>query len=471
MSPTARPGKVVPQPWYRNSQATGRSSVPQAGESPFMSLPPVETIRAHFPALSRTHGNRPVAYFDGPGGTQVPKAVVDAMQEYLFHRNANTHWVFPTSVETDRVRYQAREAMADFLGGAADEVVFGPNMTALTFHLSRALGRLLGPGDEILVTELDHHANVDPWRALEKERGVTLRVLPMLPDTGTLDLRRFPDLLGRRTRLVALGAASNALGTVTDVAPLCRMAREAGALVFVDAVHLAPHRRIRVGELDCHFLACSPYKFYGPHAGVLWIRQDLLNELDVPKLAPAPNRGPERWELGTLSHEAMAGTTAAVEFLAGLAKAGQGLGGPGPAPSEGPARGPSGGPVSLPPSRSHRLDLFFEALLSQEMALLDRLWKGLTAIPGVRVWGPPLSEPRTPTVAFTVRGLAAEEAASRLADEAAVFVSHGDFYATTAIARLGLAEQGVVRAGISLYTTPEEVDRLLEGVARLARGG
>ncbi len=415
-----------------------------------MALATIETIRSHFPALARTHGSYPVAYFDGPGGTQVPSPVPIAMADYLFHRNANAHWAFPTSAETDRVRHQAREAMADFLGAESGEIAFGANMTTLTYQLSRALGRGMGPGDEVVVTELDHHANVDPWRALAAERGVTVRVLPMIPETGTLDVEKLPALLGPRTRLVALGAASNALGTLTDVAPLARMAREAGALVFVDAVHLAPHRRIRVKELGCDFLGCSPYKFYGPHAGVLWVREELLDGLDVPKLAPAPNQGPERFELGTLSAEAMAGTTAAVEFLASLVTGGEKL----------------KAPAAL--TRSARLDAFFEELAPREEDLLGRLWEGLADIPSVRLYGPPPSGDRAPTLSFTVEGVTPREVSSRLADEAGAFLSHGNFYAATVVERLGLAPHGMVRAGISVYTNQEEVDRLVEGVGRIA---
>jgi cysteine desulfurase family protein (TIGR01976 family) len=415
-----------------------------------MALASIETIRSHFPALARTHGRHPVAYFDGPGGTQVPSPVPIAMADYLFHRNANAHWAFPTSAETDRVRHQAREAMAELLGARPGEIVFGPNMTTLTYQLSRALGRGMGPGDEVVVTELDHHANVDPWRALAAERGVTVRVLPMIPGTGTLDLERFPALLGPRTRLVALGAASNALGTLTDVAPLARMARDAGARVFVDGVHLAPHRRIRVDELGCDFLGCSPYKFYGPHAGVLWVREALLEVLDVPKLAPAPDQGPERFESGTLSAEAMAGTTAAVEFLAGLVTAGEKL----------------KAPQAL--TRSARLDAFFRELAPREDALLRRLWDGLAAIPGVRLYGPPPDTARAPTLSFTVAGVTPREVSSRLADEAGAFLSHGNFYAATVVERLGLVPHGMVRAGISVYTNQEEVDRLVEGVGRIA---
>ncbi|MCJ7630085.1 MAG: cysteine desulfurase-like protein [Longimicrobiales bacterium] len=410
-----------------------------------MALASTEHIRSHFPALQRTHGDHRVAYFDGPGGTQVPSPVPIAMADYLFHRNANAHWAFPTSAETDRVRYQAREAMADFLCAKAEEIVFGANMTTLTYHLSRALGREMEAGDEIVVTELDHHANVDPWKALETERGIRVRTLPMIPDTGALDLERFPELLTPRTRLVALGAASNILGTLTDVAPLARMAKEVGAKVFVDAVHFAPHRRTRVQDFGCDFLACSPYKFYGPHMGVLWIRGDLLEGMDIPKLAPAPDAGPERFESGTANAEGMAGTTAVVDFLAGLA--GQEAG-----------------------SRREKLEAVFSELSTREGALLERLWNGLNAIEGVRLYGPPPGDHRAPTLSFTVNGIPSREVSSRLADEAGAFLSHGDFYASTVVDRLGLRPHGTVRAGISIYTTAEEVDRVVEGVGELARG-
>jgi cysteine desulfurase family protein (TIGR01976 family) len=393
-----------------------------------------------------------VAFFDGPGGTQVPDAVPVAMADYLFHRNANAHWAFPTSAETDRIRHQAREAMADFLGGSPEEMVFGPNMTTLTYHLSRTLGRSMRPGDEVVVTELDHHANVDPWKALEVERDVVVRTLPLDPRTGILEVERFPELLGERTRLVALGAASNALGTITDIPPLARLAREAGALVFVDAVHLAPHRRINVEALECDFLACSPYKFYGPHMGALWIRRELLADLDVPKLSPAPALGPERFESGTLNAEGMAGTTAAVEFLASL-----GMGG---------ARPTADGALT----RRRRLDGVFSELERRERVLFHRLWAGLSELPGVRLYGPPPGGERTPTLSFTVKSLSARQVSSHLADAAGAFLSHGDFYAATVLDRLGLREQGLVRAGVSIYTTEEEVDRLVDGVESIAGG-
>jgi len=263
----------------------------------------IHEIRQCFPALQRRHNNLPVAYFDGPGGTQVPRAVVEAMTDYLYHHNANTHWAYPTSAETDAIIEDARSALAEFLLAAPSEIVFGANMTTLTFHLGRALGRAYKPGDEIVVTELDHHANVAPWRALEKERGVIVRLARMIPENGQLDWDHFTQLVNARTKLVAVGAASNALGTITDVRRAAEMAHAVGAQIFVDAVHYAPHGLIDVHEMDCDFLSCSAYKFYGPHIGILYGKGDLLTALDFPKLIPAPDIAPERAETGTDQRE------------------------------------------------------------------------------------------------------------------------------------------------------------------------
>jgi cysteine desulfurase family protein (TIGR01976 family) len=400
-----------------------------------------ETIRTHFPALQRRHRGHPVAYFDGPGGTQVPRPVVDAMADYLLNHNANTHWHYPTSEETDAMIASARAALADLLGAIPSEVAFGANMTTLTFHLARALGRGWGPTDEVVVTELDHHANVAPWRALERERGVTVRSVPMVPGTGQLDWTAFERALGPRTRLVAVGAASNALGTITDVARAAELARAAGALSFVDAVHYTPHQLVDVRVLQCDFLACSAYKFYGPHIGILYGRKDRLERLQVPKLDPAPETVPERMETGTQNHEGIAGAAAAVEFLGALAAGG---------------------------SRRERLAQSFGELHARGQALLERLWRGLAATPGVTLYGPPPGQPRTPTVAFTVAGRSSDEVAAALSEEG-LFVSNGDFYATTVVARLGLTAHGLVRAGCACYTTEEEVDRLVDGVRKTTR--
>ena len=401
----------------------------------------VEEIRSHFPALDRTHLGLPVAYFDGPGGTQVPREVARAMTDYLFHHNANTHWAYPTSIETDAILESARETLADFLNATPQEIAFGQNMTTLTFHLARALGREWKRGDEIIVTELEHHANVAPWRALEKDRGVTVRMARADEKAGTVDLDDLARLIGPRTRLIAIGAASNALGTVTDVARVCAMAREAGALSFVDAVHYAPHLLVDVRNFGCDFLACSAYKFYGPHVGILYGRRDRIEALDVPRLEPAPDYAPERLETGTQSHESIAGAAAAVEFLSMLATGG---------------------------TRRTRLERAFASIHQRKRALFARLWEGLGAIDGVTRYGPAAQAARTPTAAFTVRGMDAEHVARALA-ERGVFASHGDFYAATIVAKLGLAEAGLVRAGCAIYTTPDEIDRLLEGVTALAR--
>ncbi len=398
-------------------------------------------IRQHFPALQRVHRGYPVAYFDGPGGTQVPNAVVAAMRDYLLHHNANTHWAFPTSCETDEIIARSRAALADFLNASPEEIVFGANMTTLTFHLARALGRGYGPGDEIVVTELDHHANIAPWRALEKERGVTIRVARMIPETGQLDWQHFAEQLNSRTRLIAIGAASNALGTITDVRRAADMAHAAGALIFVDAVHYAPHQLVDVREINCDFLSCSAYKFYGPHIGVLYAREESLSELDFPKLAPAPNTAPERAETGTQNHEGIAGAAAAVDFLASLA--------------------PDG-------SRRASLRAAFADLHQRGLTLVRQLWNDLNAIKEVTLYGPSPEEARTPTLAFTVARKSAREVARQLA-ERAVFVSDGDFYAATVVERLGLVPDGLVRAGCACYTTGEEVQWLIDGVREIAQ--
>ena len=396
-------------------------------------------IRAAFPALERMHRGQPVAYFDGPGGTQVPRTVVAAMEEYLYHHNANTHWRYPTSEETDALIAGARATLADFLGATPAEIAFGANMTTLTFHLARALGRQWGPGDTVVITELDHHANVAPWRALERERGVTIRSVPLIPETGQLDWPKLEELLSSGPRLLAIGAASNALGTISDVTRAAALARAAGALTFVDAVHFAPHEPVDVTRIGCDFLACSAYKFYGPHIGVMFARNAVLQSLDVPKLAPAPETVPERLETGTLNHEGIVGAAAAVEFLASL-----GTG----------------------PTRRSRLARVFAELHARGQTLVERLWTGLAGIRGVRLYGVAPGSPRTPTVAFTVAGRPADEVAERLGQRA-VFVSSGDFYATTVVERLGLKD-GLVRAGCACYTTEEEVSRLVEGVRELS---
>lgn len=394
-------------------------------------------IRADFPALERMQDSQPVAYFDGPGGTQVPRCVAEAMVDYLYHHNANTEWAYPTSIETDAALASARQTFADFLNASPNEIVFGANMTTLTFHLARALGRRLSQGDEIIVTELDHHANIDPWRDLARERDLCLRIVRMIPETGQVDWDDFNRLLNNRTRLVALGSASNALGTINDVGTAANLAHQAGAMVFVDAVHYAPHALTDVRAVDCDFLACSAYKFHGPHVGILYGRHELLEAIEFPKLRPAHDTGPEKAETGTLNHEGIVGAQAAVDFLASLSRSGE--------------------------TRRKRLKTTFDELHKRSTALTRALWEELSVIDGVTLYGPPPDVPRTPTVSFTVEGILSRDVARRLADSG-VFVSHGDFYASTVIDRLGLSEEGLVRAGCAIYSTTDEVSRLVDSV-------
>lgn len=400
----------------------------------------VQEIRAAFPALAREHAGWPVAYFDGPGGTQVPRSVADAITEHLLHHNGNRRWAYPTSAETDAAVEEARGAMADLLGCTADDVAFGPNMTTLAYHLSRTLGRAMEPGDEVVVTRLDHLANVSPWRALEAERGVVVREVPFHPEDGTLDVDAYQAALGPRTRLVALGWASNALGTVTNLLPLLEDAKAVGARTFVDGVHSVAHLLPAARALGCDFLACSPYKFYGPHAGVLYAPAELMDEMDPPRLPCAPQAAPERFETGTQSHEDMAGITATVDFLAGLAEGG---------------------------TRRERLGRAYAVLHARGEVLLERMWAGLGGLEKVRLHGPPPGHARTPTLAFTVEGRDARSVASHLSSRHGVFVSHGSFYAAHVPGDLGVTE-GLVRAGCMCYTTEEEVDRLIAGVAEAA---
>ena len=400
----------------------------------------LKDIRSQFPALKRQQGGSAVAYFDGPGGTQVPGIVAEAITGYLCHHNANTHWAYPTSAETDQAIERARQALADFFYAAPGEIVFGANMTTLAFHLSRALGRQYAPGDEVVVTELDHHGNVAPWQALERERGVTIRTARMVPETGQLDWEDLEAKVGKRTKLVAAGVASNSLGTINDVRRAARAAHAAGALFFADAVHSAPHLLTDVQGWDCDFLACSAYKFYGPHIGVLFGRKDLLESVDFPKLKPAPDTAPDRAETGTQNHEGIVGAAAAVDFLASLAAG---------------------------PSRRERLRSAFSELDERSRALTKRLWEGLAGIRGITLYGPPPSASRTPTVVFTVSKVASTEVARRLAGSG-LFLSHGDFYAASVVERLGLDSEGLVRAGCACYTTLEEVERLVDGVQSIA---
>lgn len=405
------------------------------------SIASVEEIRLHFPALKRTHNGYPVAYFDGPGGTQVPSQVGNAITGYLYHHNANTHWAYPSSAETDVMMEEARKAYADFLNAKPEEIAFGANMTTLTMHLGRALGMEMQEDDELIVTELDHHANVDTWKRMARERGMVIRTVKMNAESGQIDWDHFASLVSDKTRLIAVGAASNALGTINDVKKAVALARKVGAYIFVDAVHYASHHLADVKDLGCDFLACSVYKFYGPHVGVLYARHDLVEKLDVARLVPAPNHNAERLETGTLNHEGIAGATAAVNFLADLHS-----------------------DKNLP--RRRRLEEVFHVLDQRGHEQVTRLWNGLKALPHVHLFNPAPDAARTSTLSFVVDGLESEEVTRRLAEKG-VFTTHGDFYATTVAERLGRPVEGMVRAGCACYTTNEEIDRLIAGLSDL----
>ena len=323
----------------------------------------------------------------------------------------------------------------------ADEIAFGQNMTSLTFHLARALGRNFNSDDEIIITELDHHANSDTWRSLETERGVKIRVVPMDIESGTLEFAELENFLNAKTKLLAIGAASNAIGTISDVKRACALAKENGTLSFVDAVHYAAHNLIDVQDFGCDFLSCSAYKFYGPHIGILYGRKEVLETIDFPKLKPAPDYSPEFAETGTQSHESIAGAGAAVDFLASL---------------------------STGETRREKLKNTFAEFHFRKKDLFKTLWEGLSAIEGVKLFGQNPDEKRTPTIAFTVKGFDSQTVSEKLATSG-VFTSHGDFYAMTVVEKFGLQNEGLVRAGIACYTTSEEIERLIEGVQIVAK--
>lgn len=400
-------------------------------------------IRARFPALERQQNGHPVAYFDGPGGTQVPDSVAAAMTDYLFAHNANTHWAYPSSAETDEMIERAKEILGAFVGGRPEEIAFGANMTSLLYHFTRAIAPTLAPGDELITTRLDHQANIAPWMRLAEERGAVVREIPFDPATGVLDMSALEAAIGERTRWIALGAASNALGTISDVAAARPWADAVGARVAVDAVHYAAHHRTDAAALGADVVLCSPYKFYGPHMGVLWASAEVLGELEPARLPCAGGTGAEILETGTLSHEGMSGSARAVEFIAEI--------------------GGSDGDLAT------RLDLAFERLEQRGAEVARRMGDGLAAVDGVRVFGPPAEGARTTTFSFTVRGRTSDEVTRLLAEERGVFTSHGDFYATTVIEDLDVGADGLVRAGAACFTTDQEIDRLVEGVAALVR--
>lgn len=432
----------------------------------------IDAVRARFPALTREHEGRPYVFLDGPGGTQVVDAVIEAVVDYYRTSNANSGGAFPTSERSDALVAEARATLADFLGAPSPETIkFGANMTTLTFHVSRSIAASLRPGDEIVVTVLDHEANVSPWRLAARDRGLVVRTVDIHPEDGTLDLDELRALLGDRTRLVAVGYASNAIGTVNPVAEIVRLAHAVGAMVYVDAVHWAPHGPIDVVALDADFLVCSAYKFFGPHLGVLYGKLEHLERLPAYKVRPAH----DRWETGTGNFEGIVGAAAAVEYIAWLGRAFGGSAAGSGSVSAPVASATASAAVSEPSAerldRRRAIVAGMTAIRAHELELFRRLLDGLDSIGGVRLVGitdrARLTE-RAPTAALTIAGVHPRDAAAALGREG-IATWDGDFYARALIERLGLAEGGgVLRAGLVHYNTPAEVDRFLTAIERLA---
>lgn len=405
-------------------------------------------VRGQFPALSQTVNGHPAAFLDGPGGTQVPQRVIDAISDYLKQSNANTCGAYSTSRRTDAVIAGARSAMADFLGCDSDEVAFGPNMTTLTFAMSRAIGRQLGPGNEIVLTHLDHDANVSPWRALE-ERGAAIRFVEINESDCTLDVNDLARKVGGHTRMVCVGYASNAVGTINPLKQIIRIAHDAGALVYVDAVHYGPHGFIDVRDLDCDFLACSTYKFFGPHMGVLYGKREHLKRLQPYKVRANTDAIPNRWEWGTLNHECIAGIAACVEYLADLGR-------------------------HVDPGASSRREAIrsaYQAIKVHEQALSERMLHGLAQIPRLKIFG--IADPkrlgeRCPTFAVRIEGHTPLDLATKLGDQG-FFTWDGNYYALNLTERLDVERSGgFLRIGMVHYNTLEEVDRVVAALKAIA---
>jgi cysteine desulfurase family protein (TIGR01976 family) len=403
--------------------------------------------RLQFPALTRTKNGEPAVFLDGPAGTQVPQRVIDAMSDYFSRCNANHGGLFDTSVESDHWLDEAHRAVADFLNtDDPDTVAFGQNMTSLTMALSRALSKTWNVGDEIVVTRLDHDANFRPWLLAAEDAGATVRIVDIDSDDCTLNLKQLYGYLNSKTRLVAVGCASNSVGTVNPIAEICQAARAVGALSFVDAVHYAPHRSIDVQKFGCDFLACSAYKFFGPHTGIQWGRRELLESLTPYKLKPAPDELPGRWMTGTQSHESIVGTMAAIDYIADI---GQQLGSNG--------------------TRREQLETAFSGIQEFESTLATQLSTELKRLPNIKVWGIRDSQritERMPTISITHDRLTATEVAQRLAD-VGIFVWHGHYYAVELSEALGREPEGMVRLGIIHYNTSYEIDRLVAALKSL----
>ena len=410
----------------------------------------LSSLRNQFPALQQTDpSGKPYVFFDGPGGTQVPQKVIDAMTDYFKNANANCGGTFVTSIRNDDMIRRARIAMADLLNAVSEkEIVFGANMTTLTYSFSRAIGRRLQPGDEIIVTRLDHDANISPWLALE-EKGVVIKWADFNVTDCRLDSEAFSALLTQNTKLVAVGYASNAVGTINPIKKIAALAHEVDALLWVDAVHYAPHRAIDVQTLDCDFLVCSAYKFFGPHVGVVWGKLQLLEQLEPYKVRPAISDPPHNFETGTLNHEGLAGVEAAVEYLAQI---GRDYG------------NQQSAAFSNFKGRRVELKLALEMIASYERPLFSYMLAELRKIPGINIYGildEAHFDERCPTVAFTIKGHSPADIAAQLGNNG-IFVWHGNYYALAVTEKLEVEDSGgMVRVGLAHYNTKAEVDRFL----------
>jgi cysteine desulfurase family protein (TIGR01976 family) len=421
-------------------------------------------VRAQFPSLAQTVDGHPAAFLDGPGGTQVPQRVIDAIANYLRRDNANTGGAYSTSRHTDTMIAEARSAMADFLHCSADEVAFGPNMTTLTYAMSRAIGRELKPGDEIVVTRLDHDANVSPWLQMAEDRGITVRWAEIHDEDCTLDMADLASKINSNTKLVAAGYASNAVGTINPVKEIVRLAHAAGALAYIDAVHYGPHGLIDVAALDCDFLACSTYKFFGPHMGVLFGKREHLKRLRPYKVRPNTNAIPNCWEWGTLNHEAIAGIAACVDYLADLGRHHESC-------REGrPVRPASAARLGAPTSRRAAIEAAYAAIHEHERNLLERIMAGLKKIPGLKIYGitdPAGFDERCATLAVRIPGHTPLELATKLGDRG-FFTWDGNYYALNLTEHLDVEKSGgFLRIGLVHYNTADEVDRLLAALREI----
>lgn len=402
---------------------------------------PISHVRAQFPALKRVYNNKPVIYLDGPGGTQVVRTSIQAMSNYMSNGSANLHGQFPSSKETSDIIIEAKEAVADMFGSKSEEVAFGANTTTLEFAISRAISRDLKAGDEIVVSEIDHRANVDPWLAIAKDKGIEVRWLKVNTGNLTLDLSEIYSVITEKTRIVAVCLASNAVGTISEVEVISDRAKAVGAIVVVDVAHAAPHFFIDRNKFGADILLCSAYKFFGPHIGIAVIKQDIFEKLNTYRLEPASSSIPDKLETGTQNHEGIAGITPAINFIASLGRG---------------------------DSRREKIMSGFEQIEAHENRLVSKIRKRLSKISKVIMYQAPEWSRKTPTIAFRIDGMTPQEVCRFMAEEYSIFIGDGDFYATTLAEKLDIVKSGGwIRAGIAPYNSEEEVEIFISAIRKL----